>query len=337
MQKYDNYIAVDWAQKNMAIARLTDQAKKADIVDVPASVADLKIYLDNLSGTKILTIEESSTSQWLYAELSEHVNELIVCNPLRNRLLSYGPKNDTIDANKLVTLLKNNLLQPVFHSGSEYFQLRKLTSGYNSVIKNGVRLKNQRAALFISVGKNKKRDSLESDYEQFVLGKLDELIETNDKQVDSFVTEFKKMKKTNTLIKNLTTIPGIQERSAVKLLAIVIDPQRFPDKGKWLSYCGLVKHEKMSGGHSYGKRSSTYSREAKSIFKTAAMACINLCKEDSPFRRYYDLLRNKGVAEYNARHAVARRIAVITLGIMKNNKPFEDRWEVKEKQEKTKK
>lgn len=334
MEKYNHYVAVDWAQKNMAIARLTPQAKKPDVIDVPASVRDLKLYLNALTGSKILTVEESSTSQWLYTELVDHVDEIIICNPLRNRLLSHGPKNDIIDASKLVLLLRNNLLDPVFHSSSEYFQLRKLTSGYGSVIKNGVRLKNQRAALFTSVGKNKKRDSLKNDYEKFVLAKFDELINANEKQVDSFVAEFKKIKKTNSLIKNLTTIPGIQERSAVKLLAVVIDPQRFSDKGKWLSYCGLVTHKKMSGGRSYGKRPPQYSREAKSVFKIAAMACIHLCKEDSPFRRYYDLLRSKGTAEYNARHAVARRIAVITLGVMKNNKPFEDRWEVKNKEAK---
>ena len=174
-----------------------------------------------------------------------------------------------------------------------------------------------------------KGEDPENDYEQFVLAKFDELIEANEKQVDSFVAEFKKIKKANSIIKNLTTIPGIQERSAVKLLAVVIDPQRFSDKGKWLSYCGLVAHEKMSGGRSYGKRSPQYSREAKSVFKIAAMACIHLCKEDSPFHRYFDLLRSKGIAEHNARHAVARRIAVVALGIMKSNKPFEDRWEVK--------
>lgn len=326
MEEFDHYVAVDWAQKNMAIARMTKILKKAEVIDVRSSIGDLKVYLKQLSGTKIITFEESSTSQWLYTELCAHVNEIIVCNPLRNRLLSHGPKNDVIDAEKLVTLLKNNLLQPVFHSGSEYFQLRKLSSGYNAVIRNGVRLKNQRAALFIAVGKNKKKDTLDDSYEQFVLKSLEALIEANDAQVKIFAAEFRKLKKSNKLIRILVSIPGIQEKSAIKLLAAVIDPFRFSNKGKWLSYCGLIKHEKMSGGRSYGKRSPQYSREVKSVFKTAALVCINSCQKENTFRRYYDLLRSNGIADYNARHAVARRIAVIALGMMKNNKPFEDRW-----------
>jgi len=34
----------------------------------------------------------------------------------------------------------------------------------------------------------------------------------------------------------------------------VVDPKRFPTKGHFFAYCGLIKHDKISGGHSYGKR-----------------------------------------------------------------------------------
>lgn len=333
MEKYDNYIAVDWAQKNMAIARMTAKSKKTDVIDVPSSIKDLKIYLQHLSGSIILTIEESSTSQWLYTELVENVDEIIICNPLRNRLLSHGPKNDIIDAKKLALLLRNNLLDPVYHSGSEYFQLRKLVGGYLALIKHGVRLKNQRAGLLISKGKHKNDTELSNSYESFVLKSMDDLIAANETQVGEYVKEFKKLKKTNQHIKNLITIQGIQERLAVRILAIVIDPKRFANKGKWLSYCGLIKHDRMSGGKSYGKRNPQYNREAKCVFKIAAMACISFGGENNNFKRYYEQLLQQGIATHNARHAVARRIAIITLGVLKSNKPFKDRWEGKQEEQ----
>jgi transposase len=334
MEKYDNYIAVDWAQKNMSVATLSKNMENPRVVDVPASVKELKVYLQTLKGSKILTIEESSTSQWLYTELVEHVKELIVCNPYRNRLLQHGPKNDKIDAAKLVTLLHNNLLSPVYHDGSDYFQLRKLASGYRSIIRNGVRLKNQRSALFVACGKNKKEKILENNHEIFVLKSLDTLIQANEEQVNIYVTEFKKLKKSNKVIKNLVSIPGIQEKNAVKLLAIVIDPKRFSDKGHWLSYCGLIRHEKMSGGRSYGFRKPQYSRDAKSIFKTAAQSCISKGNKENVFHRYYQKLRSRGIAEHNARHAVARRIAILTLGVLKSGHGFENRWKEKNIEEK---
>ncbi len=84
----------------------------------------------------------------MYSELKDSVDELIVCDPLRNRLLSEGAKTDKIDAEKLVLLLRSGLLKPVFHSGDEFIYLRKIVSGYEDVVKRGVRVKNQRSALF---------------------------------------------------------------------------------------------------------------------------------------------------------------------------------------------
>ena len=153
---YDHYIALDWAQTNMAIARMTNCANKITSIDVRADIRELRVYLTQLKGSKLLTFEETTTSQWLYTELKPYVNEILVCDPYRNRLLSEGPKTDRIDAEKLVQLLRANLLKPVFHSGEDFIYLRKFISGYQDLVKSGVRLKNQRSALFRGVGKDKR-------------------------------------------------------------------------------------------------------------------------------------------------------------------------------------
>ena len=59
---YDHYIAIDWSIKNMAIARMTKKSNKITAIDVPSDIEDLKAYLKNLRGTKILTIEETTTA-----------------------------------------------------------------------------------------------------------------------------------------------------------------------------------------------------------------------------------------------------------------------------------
>ena len=108
---YDHYIAIDWAIANMAIARMTKKSNKITAIDVPSDIANLQVYLKNLKGTKILTIEETTTSQWLYTELKDYVDRILICEPYRNRLLSEGPKTDKIDATKLVHLLKAGLMK----------------------------------------------------------------------------------------------------------------------------------------------------------------------------------------------------------------------------------
>jgi len=99
---YNHYIAVDWAQSNMAIAKMTKDSERIRVMNVPANIKEMQFYLKNLRGKKILTIEETTTSQWLYIELRDYVDEILICDPYRNYLLSEGPKTDELDAIKLV-------------------------------------------------------------------------------------------------------------------------------------------------------------------------------------------------------------------------------------------
>lgn len=62
----------------------------------------------------------------------------------------------------------------------------------------------------------------------------------------------------------------------------------------------------------------------KDVYKTAASAVIGSTK---PLHEYYEALRSKGVPEHNARHAVARYIARVTLAIIKSGQPYDPyRW-----------
>ena len=151
---FDNYVALDWAMSNMAIARMTSKSNKVKVIDVPSDIKELVLYLKNLKGSIILTVEETTTSRWLYTELKDHVNKLLICDPYRNSLLSEGGKTDKIDAEKLVKLLRADLLKEVYHSSSDFLDLRKIVSAYEDLIKLGVRLKNQRSALFRAYNKN---------------------------------------------------------------------------------------------------------------------------------------------------------------------------------------
>ena len=46
---FNHYVAVDWAISNMAIARMTSKSNKIQVVDVPADVKELQLYLKNLN------------------------------------------------------------------------------------------------------------------------------------------------------------------------------------------------------------------------------------------------------------------------------------------------
>lgn len=320
---YDHYIALDWAQTNMAIARMTGKTDKISVTDVPASVKEFKGYLGRLKGSVVLTFEETTTAQWLFTELSNHVDKIIVCDPFRNKLLNEGAKTDRIDAKKLVTLLKAGLLKPVFHSCDKFISYRKLTSGYKDLVVSGVRLKNQRAALFRAVGKHRRSKTIVGEAENFVLEGIHEAIELYERRKALYEKKFSQICKKHPMARNLLTIPGIGVIGAVKIVAIVVSAGRFPKKNHFLSYSGLVKHELLSGGRSYGRRTPRCCRELKSIFKIGALACI-APNVEGPLKQYYQsLIENKTHSEHMARHAVARRLATIVYGVLKTERKFD--------------
>lgn len=322
-QTYDHYIALDWSEINMAIARMTKKSNKITVIDIPADIKELVIYLKGLDGRKILVIEETTTAQWLFTELSDFVDKLLVCDPYRNKLLNEGPKTDKIDARKLVQLLKANLLKEVYHSGDKFLYLRRLVSGYGDLVKAGVRLKNQRYSLLKACGKTGKEKGeirLNDAGEQFVLNKLNRQIQAYEEDKQEYENEFLKLTRSYPEIRHQDSLPGIGPIGAVKIVSRVVTPYRFADKGHWLSYLGLVKLEKISGGRSYGRRKSRYNRELKSVYKIGTLAAIG---GNNPINNYYEyLIKEKNYAEHNARHKACRRLAILSLGVFKSGKRF---------------
>jgi transposase len=320
---YDHFIAIDWSAINMAIARMTKKSNKITVIDVPSDIKELQFYLKNLKGTKILSIEETTTSQWLYTELKEYVDEVLICDPYRNSLLSEGPKTDKIDATKLVQLLKAGLMKEVFHSTDKFIYLRRLVSGYEDLIKAGVRTKNQRYSLLRICGKNGnegKGFKLDSREDQFVLEGLDRQIQNYNTEKKSYTKEFQRLARKYPEIRNQKAIPGIGLINAVKIVARIVTPFRFVDKGHYLSYAGLVKHEKISGGRSYGKKNPRFCRMMKSIYKSGVIAAIGGNNFIDDYYKY--LIKEKNYPEYNARNKACRRLATISLGVFKSGKKY---------------
>ena len=321
---YDHYIAIDWSVKNMAIARMTKKSNKITTIDVPSDIVELQTYLKNLKVTKILAIEETTTSQWLYTELKDYVDEIVICDPHRNKLLNEGAKTDKIDASKLVQLLKAGLMKEVYHTADKFLYLRRVVSGYEDMVKAGVRLKNQRYALLRACGKNgdEKDDiNLGSKGEQFVLECLNRQIRAYKEEKKGYEEEFVRLGQKYPEIRHQKSLPGIGIINAVKIVSRVVSPYRFSEKGHYLSYSGLIKLEKVSGGRSYGRRSPRYCRQLKSVYKSGVLAAIG---GNNTINDYYEyLIREEGYPEYQARNKACRRLAILSLGVFRSGKKYQ--------------
>ena len=104
----------------------------------------------------------------------------------------------------------------------------------------------------------------------------------------------------------------------MKIVARIVTPYRFADKGHYLSYTGLIKHVKISGGRSYGKKAPRYCRTMKHVYKSGVTSAIG---GNNPINDYYVyLLREKGYPEYQAKHGACRRLAIMSFGVFKSGK-----------------
>jgi transposase len=192
-----------------------------------------------------------------------------------------------------------------------------LVSSYTDLIQAGVRALNQRSALF-------RGHSESAPHTPFILEHLDKSIDLYRHTKQQYKAKFEEFCKHNSQIKLIVQVDGIDTIGAVKILATVVDARRFPRTGNYMSYCGLVKLEKSSGGRSYGRRMPQYSRSLKAVYKIAALAAI---KGNNPVREYYQELLARGVAEHHARHQIARYIATVTYGILKTGTQYDPyRW-----------
>ncbi len=107
------YIGADVHSNNTELA-VEQRGKIVARYSVPTTIPAISTVLSSLEGKKILAMEEGPMAGWLYRNLNQEVDKLIVSDPRHNKLItSEGDKDDKIDADKLAALLRGNFLKAV--------------------------------------------------------------------------------------------------------------------------------------------------------------------------------------------------------------------------------
>ena len=300
---------------------------------VDTSEKNLWHVIESINGERILTFEESTISQWLYISLREKVDRLLVCNPTFVAKKP-GAKTDFRDALHLANELRCGHLREVFHDDSHWVQLRTSVSGYLDIVQEIIRFKNRLKSVFRANGlktdendfyKNKDRvKEFKNESARFVSENLFHQVEFLEQEKIKYLEWFKSNQKKYRPIRNLMTIPGISLIRANIATAIICQPARFKNKHQFWGYCMLVRHIQESGGKIYGNKRVHGRRELRDIFIGAAESAM---RSDSVLRDYYEALRAKGTSHKDAKVALARKVASLTLNLLKNNDTYNDNYE----------
>jgi len=133
---------------SMAVRNAAGKLVMECVIETKAST--ILQFFDGLRGEVQVTFEEGTWAAWLYDLLKPHVTKVVVCDPRRNALLLEGNQTDRVDARKLVELLKNNQLRPVYHGDHGLRTLKELVRSYLTLTRDLGRVMTRVKAIYRS-------------------------------------------------------------------------------------------------------------------------------------------------------------------------------------------
>ena len=337
----DKYIAFDVHQVTSVVSVMNAAGRELDSTIIPTQPQPLIRYLESLRGRLHLTFEEGTYSAWLYDLLQGRVEELIVCDPRRNALLTEGNRTDHTDARKLADLLRTGMLRPVYHGSRSLRSLQELAHAYLALVQDTTRVMNRIKAFYRSRGiacaghgvySPKQRESW---LERLSAGasrlraellheELEQLRKLRRKARRALLEESRK----HTVAARLRAVPGFGPLRVALLMAAMQTPHRFRTRRKLWGYAGLGLVQEGSSEYGWAEGRAVRRPRAlqlrglnrnhrpglKAIFKSAALAAI---RQPGPFKDYYDQRAQRGVDPAILRVTVARKLAALILSLWK--------------------
>lgn len=330
-----NYIGLDAHSKTCTFVVLDRRGRQVQVQRVKTGEKEILGFVRSLKGKKHLTYEEANLSKWLYPLLKSEVDELVVCNAAYMNRRS-GAKDDYPDALHLAQQLRGGFLTPVYHEDNFFSELRNVVSEYLDMDRELTRLKNRYKALFRSEAHETEGKAIYSDRtriaelkreaDRFVAEGLFQQIELLTALKEEYLIRFKEHERTYPQIRALATIPGIAATRACIIAAIVCSPSRFENKFKFWSYSQLVKRDQQSDGVSYGKKQTPGNLILKNVFLGAAETILQ--KNKGGLRQYYDRMRSQEVDHRAAKKNLARKVAAISLAVMRTKQNYKEDYEL---------
>lgn len=334
-----SYIALDLHHSHTVIEAQTRGGEVELHRDVPTEPCFLRETVKSVRGPKGVVLEEGPMADWAMRVLEPFANEVIVCDPRRNRLITQdGSKSDAIDAHKLVELYRLGALRAVHHPRRvSMMDLRSWVWAYHDQVALVVAAKNKVKAVLRMAGVSYRSEDVyglrmrdhwlgqmsrksAADHLAVRYGNLDDL-EARRRVMHGRLC---RIARRHPVTKRFLGIPGYGPIRALTFLVVVDTPFRFSRVQKLWRYAGLGLQQRQSGDPTKGRLHPglQYNRRLKTVAKGAAeRALIAGC--DNPFAVVYERLLEKGVKEPLARVTVARKLLSVPWGMWKSGQEYQ--------------
>ncbi len=319
----------------------TARGKLVRRVHLPTGIPQLREMIESVPRPRRLCFEESSMASWLYRNLKQCVDELIVCDPRRNaHIAKDGDKDDPIDAEKLNDLYRGGFLKPVHQLDCvERVSVKQIIGMYHDRVAHRVSEGNRLLSLGKRWGVMLHRSSLmKADGHKSLKSILEEAAVPQEivmlaedlrqgvvhavEQEESLYSQVCRIVRGHKVMTRVSEMPGYGPIRTATLISYLDTPWRFKSKSALWKYVGIGLRRARSGdGLSIIQVEQSCNRLLRNVVIGAAKTVIQQ-KENVFAERYAQWIR-AGMSSRNARRNVARDQVTAVWGMWKTDRAFD--------------
>jgi transposase len=215
-------------------------------------------------------------------------------------------------------------------------ELRELVRLYTKVVGDVTRAKNRIKAKFRQHGVPVTgREVYKAEHREVWLRKLDRasvrfMAETMYQHLDAaeavrdrLANRLKGMLRHTRAYRQMCSLPGVGAVTASILVAVIDEPERFPDKRKLWKYAGLSVSSPWSGSPGSAHRGGSPS--GNRLLKYAAMhAARHSLRGGNRFARHHARMVEAGIAPAMAEKTIARNLLATALALWKGGTEYRE-------------
>lgn len=324
------YAGIDMHKEFCQIHVMDEKGLDVRKARVASNVNDVLAFFDYLPGKVKVVIEACGIKDNIIDALVGHGFEVVVSNPLKNRLIAEAKvKTDKIDARILADLLRVDMICPVYYPSREIRELRDLVRHRAYVVRERTSCKNRIRKMLLRNGVCVPRDALSKLGMAFLrrdgypcalrIHSLLDTIEHFDRQIKALEQELCQVASQIPQVRRLDTIRGVNIVNASNIWSEIGDINRFDSPKKLVGLAGLYPTTYQSGNTD---RKGGIARCGSPILRTALVLAVrtHIQQEGRLSRFYQHLAKTKG--GNRAVVATARKMLVSIYYMLKNDQPF---------------
>ncbi|MDD7423957.1 MAG: IS110 family transposase [Candidatus Methanomethylophilaceae archaeon] len=332
------YIGLDVHKNNTTACIIANNGKPVTIMDVRSDEAGLQKILDHMDGQEFCVMMESSTYSYkIYRFFSKHDVEAHVVHARSLRIITESDKKtDSKDAESIGRYLR------LWKRGDIDLSMSYIPTEEECALKDLCRLKeensrkladesrrikshmsrnleefNGNSDLNTNYVRNYLRDTYSKDF--VLMARLDEY-ERLKVQGNELKILVERQRVNERYVDLLESIPGVGRQTAVQLMSMIVDPNRFPDSERFCAYFGMVPRVRDSGGKEHhGKLTKTGDKMMRSIMERVTSSHVRFC--DSSVTRYFKA-KEAEMGTKKAMVTASRKMMTMILAILKRGTPF---------------